>query len=304
MAPLFDAYIIVDWSAAARPVSGANSIWIGVRTRTTTARSSFRSENPSTRLAARRRIHALAQDFISRGQRVLIGFDFAMGYPTGTAEALGLDIRTDPPWRAMHDHLARNIVEHEDNSNTRFELAASLNAAMTDRAHPFWGAPASRTSLMLSARKGDFSSGRSLPEHRLAEAWIRSTFKAYPKSVWQLAGAGAVGSQSLLGIATVAALRDQIADARLWPFETGLDKLTAKRLENTPCILAEVYPSTVSVTSKPGEILDQAQVRTLSKRLESLDSAGILGGAFDSLDSISSREKHRIIAEEGWILAK
>ncbi|MCR9078633.1 MAG: hypothetical protein NXH78_05985 [Hyphomonadaceae bacterium] len=304
MAPLFDAYIIVDWSAAARPVSGANSIWIGVRTRTADGISSFTSENPHTRLAARRRVLALAEDCISRGQRVLIGFDFAMGYPAGTAEAIGLDVSAAPPWRAMHDYLARNIAEREDNSNTRFDLAAELNAAMTGRAHPFWGAPASRASETLSARKGDFSSPDSLHEHRLAEAWIRSTFKAYPKSVWQLVGAGAVGSQSLLGIATVAELRDQIPGAQLWPFETGLAEFTAKSLENTSCILAEVYPSTVPVAPKSGEILDQAQVRTLSERLESLDSAGILGGAFDSPDSISGREKHRIIAEEGWILAK
>lgn len=304
MAALFDAYIIVDWSAAAKPVSGANSIWIGTRTRTSKTRSSFKSENPVTRLAARRRIRALAEDCISRGQRVLIGFDFAMGYPAGTAEAIGLDVRDTPPWRAMHTFLARSITESEDNSNTRFELAARLNAAMTGRAHPFWGAPASRTSETLATRKGDFSAAGSPPEHRLAEAWIRSNLKAYPKSVWQLSGAGAVGSQSMLGIATVAKLREQIPGARIWPFETGLDEVTAKALENTPCILAEVYPSTVSTTPKPGEILDQAQVRTLSKHFESLDSAGILGGAFDSPDSTSSREKHRIIAEEGWILAK
>lgn len=304
MAPLFDAYIIVDWSAAARPVTGANSIWIGVRTRNADGRSSFKSENPSTRLTAQRRIQALVDDCISRGQRVLIGFDFAMGYPAGTAEAIGLDVSNALPWRAMHDYLANNIAEREDNSNTRFDLASELNAAMTGRAHPFWGAPASRKSKTLSTRKGDFSSTDFLAEHRLAEAWIRSTFKAYPKSVWQLAGAGAVGSQSLLGIAAVAKLRDQIPGARLWPFETGLAEMTATRLENTSCILSEVYPSTVPVVPKSGEILDQAQVRTLSEHLESLDSAGILGGAFDSPDSISGREKHRIIAEEGWILAK
>jgi hypothetical protein len=30
MAALFDAYIMVDWSAAAKPALGPNSIWIGV----------------------------------------------------------------------------------------------------------------------------------------------------------------------------------------------------------------------------------------------------------------------------------
>jgi hypothetical protein len=204
----------------------------------------------------------------------------------------------------VHDFLAAHVVEREDNANDRFALAAGMNEAMTQRAHPFWGAPPSRTCNTLAARKGDFSKPDSLPERRRAEAWVRTTFKAHPKSVWQLLGAGAVGSQSLLGIATVADLRARIPGAQLWPFETGPGPMTANRLENTSCVLAEIYPSTVPVALKTGEILDQAQVRTLSKHLESLDSAGILGGAFDFTDAISGREIHKIIGEEGWILAK
>nr|WP_070960067.1 hypothetical protein [Hyphomonas sp. Mor2] len=301
MAPLFSAYIIVDWSAAARPVTGANSIWIGVRRRDA---QSFESFNPATRLKARNLLHDLAREFVSRGQRVLIGFDFALGYPAGTARALGLDAHHLSPWKAMHAHLASQIVEHEDNKNDRFKLAATLNERMTGGAHPFWGAPRSQTCATLAARKGNFDRSESLPEHRLTEGWVRSTFKAHPKSVWQLLGAGAVGSQSLLGIAAVAELRARIAGAQLWPFETGPGKMTAQRLEHTSCLMAEIYPSTANVTENPEEFLDQAQVRTLSDRFESLDSAGILGGAFDFTNSISDREIHKIIDEEGWILAK
>ena len=301
MAPLFDAYLIVDWSAAATPVSGANSIWIGVRQRRT---GSFESFNPRTRLEARRLIHTLASELTRRGQRLLIGFDFALGYPAGTAAALGLDTDSTPPWQAMHAYLAARVIERADNANDRFALAASMNAAMSGHAHPFWGAPPARTCTTLAARKSNFAQPGTLPEHRLAERWVRSTFKAHPKSVWQLLGAGAVGSQSLLGIAAVAELRASLPGARLWPFETGPGEMTARRLEHTSCLLAEIYPSTLSITPNPGEILDQVQVRTLSKHLESLDSAGILGGAFDLPDSISDREIHKIIAEEGWILAK
>ncbi|MCR9195752.1 MAG: hypothetical protein NXH88_13525 [Hyphomonas sp.] len=304
MAPLFDAYIIVDWSAAARPVSGANSIWICVLERGASGSLTSSSFNPTTRLEARQLILEAAIDLIARGRRILIGFDFAMGYPAGTAKALGLDIETTPPWRAMHDFLARHVVEAEDNSNDRFALAASMNGSMTGTAHPFWGVPASKEAPTLAARKGDFSALGSLPEHRLAEGWIKSEFQANPKTVWQLLGAGAVGSQSLLGIATAAHLREHLPDARVWPFETGFGDLTAKRLENTSCILAEIYPSTLSVSPKTGEILDLAQVRMLSNHFESLDSAGILGGAFDLPDSISDGEIHKIIDEEGWILAK
>ena len=30
MARLFNAYVIVDWSAASKPTTGADSIWVGV----------------------------------------------------------------------------------------------------------------------------------------------------------------------------------------------------------------------------------------------------------------------------------
>jgi hypothetical protein len=304
MSPLFDAYIIVDWSAASRPVTGTNSIWIGTLYRDATDTRSYLADNPSTRRDARDRLLATATDLVARGARVLIGCDFAMGYPTGTADALGLDTQTMPPWQAMQAHLSTHIHDAPDNANDRFQVAATLNAKMTGTAHPFWGAPPAQTAATLSTRKGDFSVPDSLAEHRLAEAWIKTQFKAHPKSVWQLLGAGAVGSQSLLGLPLVSHLRAHLPGARIWPFETGLANLTPDHLKDTPCVIAEVYPSTVGVTPKAGEILDQAQVRILSNHLESLDSAGKLGAAFNAPDSTSDGEKHRIIHEEGWILAK
>lgn len=304
MTRLFDAYIIVDWSASAKPVTGANSIWVGLRTRNAQQKFQFSSFNPRTRLDARRLIADLIKRHVAIGDKVLVGFDFAIGYPYGTADAIGLETSARPPWAAMHAHLSAQIEEREDNSNSRFDLAAGLNDAISGKPHPFWGVPKSKASKMLAATKGDFSATDSLAEHRLSERWIKSQFKANPKSVWQLLGVGSVGSQALLGIATVTYLREQIPRSKLWPFETGFQILTGKMLADTPCVFAEIYPSTVAVTPNSGEILDEAQVRTLSKRLESLDSAGELASAFGPPNSLSSREIHKITAEEGWILAK
>lgn len=304
MARVFDAYIIVDWSAAAKPVSGANSIWVGARARDSRRKFEFTSANPRTRLEARTVIAELAERLIARGDRILIGFDFALGYPTGTAQAIGLDIETSEPWRAMHQHLASKVTERDDNSNSRFALAADLNDAISKRPHPFWGTPKSKVASTLLMKKGNFSSQGSLAEHRICEGWIKANFKAHPKSVWQLLGAGSVGSQAMLGIPTVSYLRARLARSAIWPFETGFQTLTQELLENTDCVFAEIYPSTVPVTPKPGEILDEIQVKTLSERLESLDSAGQLAESFGPPRSISDREIHRITAEEGWILAK
>lgn len=304
MARLFDAYIIVDWSASAKPVTGANSIWVGVRARDARLKFKFTSANPRTRLEARELIADLAEKLIARGDRVLIGFDFALGYPSGTAEAIGLDTKAALPWRVMHAHLTSKVKERDDNSNARFALAAGLNHAISKGPHPFWGTPKKDVVSTLSMKKGDFSSPGSLAEHRICEGWIKANFKANPKSVWQLLGAGSVGSQAMLGIPSVSYLRERIAHSAIWPFETGFRTLTPEMLENTHCVFAEIYPSTVPVAPKPGEVLDEIQVKMLSERLESLDSAGELADAFGPPDSISDGEIHRITAEEGWILAK
>lgn len=304
MTRLFDAYIIADWSAAATPVTGANSVWVGVWARDGRGAFQFSSSNPSTRLEARHVIAEAIEKIVDRGDRVLVGFDFALGYPAGTAKALGLEEPETPPWQVMHRFVANAIEERADNSNSRFAFAAEMNRKMTNRQHPFWGAPKSKVAPTLSMKKGDFGQAGSLAEHRLCEGWIKANFKANPKSVWQLLGVGSVGSQALLGIATVTHLRDRIESSLIWPFETGFQKLASNHLENTSCVFAEIYPSTISVTPEAGETLDQAQVRRLSQHLESLDSAGNLADAFGPPDSTFDREIHRITGEEGWILAK
>ncbi len=304
MLSLFDAYIMVDWSASSKPVRGANSIWIATCTRTGAGQVHVTTQNPATRLEAREVILDEARAVIAAGGRVLIGFDFAIGYPAGTAAALGLDFSETAPWSAMHAYLSAHTKEHTDNSNTRFDLASTMNAKMTGTRHPFWGAIKTKQSDTLSMKKGDFAQIGSLPEHRISEAWIRGNFAARPKSVWQLTGVGSVGSQALLGIPTVSYLKRTVAGTKLWPFETGLQSLTQASLKSTPCVLAEIYPSTVPVTPKTGETLDELQVKTLSERFESLDRAGKLAAAFDRPDSISEREIHKITSEEGWILAK
>lgn len=304
MTQLFDAYIIVDWSAAAKPVTGANSIWVGVHARDARLKYKFTSSNPSTRLAARSLIGDLAEKLISRGDKVLIGFDFALGYPAGTAAASDLDIESAAPWSAMHAYLASKVREREDNANARFAIAAGLNYAISKSSHPFWGAPKKNVVSTLSMKKGDFSAPGSLPEHRLCEGWIKQNFKANPKSVWQLLGAGSVGSQAMLGIPTVAYLNARIEKSVIWPFQTGFRPLTAEALKSVSCVFAEIYPSTVEIAQNPGETLDESQVRTLSKHLQLLDSAGELGSAFGPPDSLSEAEIHKITAEEGWILAK
>ena len=128
MAALFDAYIMVDWSAASKPVTGANSIWIGILAKDARLKLQFRAVNIETRLKAREFLEDMVGKLTKRGDRVLLGFDFSLGYPAGTAEALGLKLDGKAPWQAMHEHLASKLKDKPDNSNARYAIAAGMKA--------------------------------------------------------------------------------------------------------------------------------------------------------------------------------
>ena len=66
MSRLFSAYVIVDWSAAAKPTTGADSIWIGVLKRDIRFRMAFESFNPATRAEAEVRLTAILDDLRKR----------------------------------------------------------------------------------------------------------------------------------------------------------------------------------------------------------------------------------------------
>lgn len=303
MARLFDAYIMVDWSAAAKPVTGANSIWIGIAARDVRLRTVFSAANPDTRLKAVALIKDIIGKLNRRGDRVLLGFDFSLGYPAGTAAALGLDISKQKPWQAMHGLLASKFKDKPDNSNSRFAITAGFNYKISQGPFPFWGAPKRDQVKTLGPKKPKFKDA-ALPEYRLTETDLRHSGRGQPKSAWQLAYTGSVGSQSLLGIPHVHALRSDLPNARIWPFETGLQAITEEDLADVQTIIAEVYPSMLDVTPEKGEVLDRAQVRTMAMHYAALDERARLSGCFAAPNSLETGKIPLIEYEEGWILSK
>ena len=303
MARLFDAYIMVDWSAAAKPVTGANSIWIGIAARDVRLRTVFTAANPDTRVKAVALIKDIVGKLNRRGDKVLLGFDFSLGYPAGTAAALKLDTAEDQPWLAMHKFLAGKFKERPDNSNSRFAIAAGMNYTISEGPFPFWGAPKRDQVNTLGAKKTSFE-GAALPEFRLTETALKAAGLGQPKSCWQLAYSGSVGSQSLLGIPHVHALRRDLTDARIWPFETGLQALGEDEIDGVQTVIAEIYPSALEIKPEPGETLDRAQVRQMAMHYAALDEKGRLSACFSGPDSLEKGKKTLIEGEEGWILSK
>jgi hypothetical protein len=125
-------------------------------------------------------------------ERVVVGLDFAFSLPAWWLEERGL---ADAP--ALWEHLAAGEAER------------ILQAGETPP--PFWGRPGSRKAVALAGR----------------EALRETEGGSRAKSVFQIGGAGAVGTGSLRGMA----LLPQLAEAyAIWPWAVG------------PRVALEIYP--------------------------------------------------------------
>lgn len=279
---LFDAYVIIDWSAASVPKTGADSIWVAVVGRRDGALDLI---NPPTRAAAGAWVADRLTGLLDEGRRVLVGVDFPLGYPEGTARRLGL---TGTPWRATWDLLAAQLEDEADNRNNRFAVAASLNRRMTEGPVPFWGCPPAASSPFLLTRKPAES---PLADWRAAERRVRGV-----QSVWKLYTTGSVGSQALTGIPHVRAWCRN-PHAQVWPFETGFAPPTL------PLVFAEVWPSLLKDAWKAlHPVKDAGQVLALARHFARLDEDGRLRSLFTGPDDLTAAEHAAAVSEEGWIL--
>ncbi|MDP3195896.1 molybdopterin guanine dinucleotide synthesis [Tabrizicola sp.] len=273
---MFDRVIVVDWSAANLPTSPtnrANAVWIGCHDAEGGAEWHHR-----TRAGAEAQLRTLIDTARAEGLRVLIGFDFAMGYPAGFAARLTGEGRAEAVWRWL-DAAVTDI----DNRNNRFEVATRINALFPEGPGPFWSHPSGQSWPGLPFRRtGIDYATLGLSETRAAEAAVPRA-----KSPWMLFNPGSVGSQSLLGLPMIHRL-SQLPGVAVWPFAAP----------DAPVVLAEVYPSLLAgpvaiLANGEGLTADQAQVRLLSRALYRLALADRLAPLFDAPPEA---------AEEGWIL--
>ena len=283
---------MVDWSAAATPRKGKDSIWWALlRRKKGMVRMTCR-ENPSTRHAATERLANVLNKIARDGDRVLVGFDFPFGYPTGTAARLGMP---GLPWRHLWQAIADDLDDAPDNSNNRIDVAERLNKKLSGEPFPFWGNVREEERFYLVRRGRRPHKCGDLTEWRLCDKRAKTT-----SSVWQLAGAGSVGSQVLTGIPRILQLRTDPRLAmisQIWPFETGLCYDPRPQI-----VFAEVYPSLVEPAPERNLVKDAKQVRTIAAHFASLDEAGALGALFEGDPTLSRVERMIIETEEAWIL--
>ncbi|WP_426013371.1 cobalamin biosynthesis protein CbiG [Caulobacter sp. DWR2-3-1b2] len=301
MSRLFSAYVIVDWSAAAKPTTGADSVWIGVVKRDVRFRLTYETFNPPTRLEAETKLAAILDDLKKRGERALVGFDFPLGFPRGFSQALAL--KGEQPWRAVWDQLAKMVKDKTDNTNNRFGVGSELNRRLTGGPFPFWGVPPKDTLTTLQPKKTREHGADDLPEFRHADVAAQPTKGGGAHSIWKLYYNGSVGGQAIMGIPAARRLRDARGDAaRVWPFETGFKALTEADLEGVSVVIAEVYPSLIKAVQAAGEVKDAAQVRALAEHFAKLDEAGKLAALFGPSKGAPEDVVVDAETQEGWIL--
>lgn len=275
----FSSVTVVDWAGAgdtgARPRKDA--IWAATH-RSGVAEAPVYLRNRGVALAhLDDRIGAA----LAAGERALIALDFPFGYPAGFARAV---TGSDAPLK-LWEWFANALPEAAAPS-ARFELAARLNARFPAPG-PFWFNGLRRDVPGLPRRtQGRDMAAIGLAERRAAEARATGAF-----TLWQMGGPGAVGSQAMTGMATLARLRAARPGAiAVWPFEP-LDR---------PVALVEVWPSlidgAVRALAAPEEIRDAAQVRVLAAALAEAAGDGRLDAWLADVPPGAPR------SEEGWIL--
>ncbi len=165
---------------------------------------------------------------------LLAGFDFCFALPAWAMHRLG-------GWRALWRFLAACTPGEVERFARR--LNRRLGGGDTG---PFWGlrdAPCKPKPWLWT-------------EYRESELHLKA-HGLHPKSVFQLRGAGAVGAQSLVGIATLERFRKAL-DARVWPFEDTRGART---------VFAEVWPALLGRVPAEEEIPDRWQVHQLCMSL-------------------------------------
>lgn len=253
----FDRVAILDWSAAGKPKTGKDSIWLCV-----TDENGAHADNIPTRLEAESALSQLIEDSLNTGKRLLLGVDFALSAPKGFTDRL---TGTSNPF-AFWSYLRARIIEGPNNYTNYREVAAEMNASF-DGDGPFWGNTTKQNIQGLPRTKPPLPKG--IETYRRTEVVARHE-GAMPKTLWQLAGAGAVGAQSLTGIAMLARLKAVHPKIKVWPFEIP-DQIT----------LAEVYPSLIASEVRAATtkdcVPDQVQVTLLSKALYTISNCNKLG---------------------------
>ena len=159
-----------------------------------------------------------------------------------------------PPWRIVWHYLSEDVQDdlgtkpgqQPTNRSNRFEVASTINAAVSSPASPrsILVSFQSRWLRLCSAEKATAAfvcASGTIASLRITDRRAKSD------TPFRLFGTGSVGSQVLTGIPRLESIRfdPQFAGcSAVWPFETGWAPATGSWLDPELRVLhAEIYPS-------------------------------------------------------------
>lgn len=278
MSAPFARVVAVDFSAASVPTRGANSLWVataeGVRP--------IRTRNCATRAE----LATVLTGLVAAPGRSLVVLDIALGWPAGLARALGLVGRAHD---AMGQLLDEMVTDGPDNANNRFEVAATLNAR--SGCALFWGHPPGRAYGALSPTTTPPAglAPRPFDARRTLERHVGGAIK----SPMQLAGAGALGGQSIIGQVFVRRWARAVGGVTVWPFEPPRSRV----------VVGEYYFSLCDWRAERGVVTDERQVRAAARFFRAELAAGRDPTRASLLAGLNPATRRLARDEEGWLLA-
>jgi hypothetical protein len=264
--------VAVDWSGRVDVAGQRRHIWAAVWTDSDDG-GRFTLESGRTR----EELIGWLMEMAGEMPRMVVGFDFSFSYPAWFLEELG--IASAPEfWRSVADGQGERWL-HRECEDGRFWGKPKKKPAEFCGEHAHRMLRRVETSLKVRALIAD-------PVQAAKVAGIA------PKSVFQIGGAGAVGTASLRGIPYLLKLRE--AGFAVWPFD-------APALERSPMVV-EIY--TRLMTGAVNKSSEGARTEYLAKKQkESALYAGLSRGvlakakgsedAFDALVSAMVMVEHR-----------
>jgi hypothetical protein len=319
--PLFDYYIMVDWSGGnSRSANRPNCIWLAHGALNDHQPA---TESPRSRTEAIERIVQLLCQFYELNEqgRALACLDFGFAFPRGLASHLPPIVPDCQLWHRVWSYLETHIQDdigtrvgrRPSNKSNRFDVANNLNLLIQQNAlGPFWCVDPTWRNKQVAAgvqvmipqnQPRDFISnaGLPIPLFRIVDELIQSDFP------FRLFGNGSVGSQILTGIPKLQQLRQSQALRRhcqnqVWPFETGWAGADDADWLNSEVrlVLAEIYPSVRAALED--DVVDRSQVRAMWHWARDLDHENQLRARFERPKELTDEQEVIVRCEEGWIL--
>ncbi len=280
----FDDFIMIDWSANNSPKSGKDSIWL--------ASSFTKPMNYRTRQTCAYALESMLIDALKNNKRILCCFDFCFGLPKGSVAIMreaAKDTSKQAHWEWLWQYLSENIKDDDRNKSNRFQVASEMNRLLSGKKAPFWGYPYNakeKKPNYLESTKDKKITGEIFAE-------FRSTESAGMKSIWQLLGAGSVGSQSLLGMAYLQMFRNSEKfknHIRVYPFEN---------CDEASIIFAETYyDPNIFLLDEAITPKDKAQVISAVEYCQEAQTSGKLKTLLSPIDNPD------ITQDEGWVFTE